>query len=103
MAILPSPGSGGSEGTTDRVFRQFGHIKQFRAHLPQNKQTRRAKTGRFRPVLLRAYAGTRNLKKTIGAVVATDFDRHASVTPHSVAFLAEKKRMERMETMQRRG
>jgi hypothetical protein len=29
----PSPTSGGSEGTTDRVFRQFGHMKQFLAHL----------------------------------------------------------------------
>ena len=25
--------SGGSEGTTDNVFRQLGHKKQFRAHL----------------------------------------------------------------------
>ena len=28
-----SPVSGGSEGTTDRVFLQFGHMKQLRAHL----------------------------------------------------------------------
>lgn len=28
-----SPLSGGSEGTTVSVFSQFGHIKQFRAHL----------------------------------------------------------------------
>jgi hypothetical protein len=32
-ASRPSPESGGSEGTTERVLRQFGHIKQFRAHL----------------------------------------------------------------------
>lgn len=30
---LPSPASGGSEGTTDNVLRQLGHMKQFRAHL----------------------------------------------------------------------
>ena len=33
MDRRPSPDSGGSEGTTESVFRQFGHMKQFRAHL----------------------------------------------------------------------
>lgn len=99
MASLPSPGSGGSEGTTDRVFRQFGHMKQFRAHLDAMSETERDTKGYRRPVLLGAYTGTRNLKETVWTVIAADFDRHAAVASNGIAFLAKKQHMERVETV----
>ena len=74
-ARCPSPVSGGSEGTTDNVLRQFGHIKQLRAHLIYLSLT--TITIDFEchsPILLCAYASVWDLKETVRTVVTADFN-----------------------------
>lgn len=88
--IRPSADSGGSDGTTTRVFLQDGQRKQFRAHLhkTESKTIRRA-TGYDIPVLLSPDACTRHFKKTIRTIVPADFDGNASVASYRITFLTE--------------
>ena len=83
--------SGGSEGTTDNVFRQLGHKKQFRAHLQAQSSIQFFSTARQGvPILLRSDTSTGNLEQAIWTIIATNFDTDASVTSYSVAFFTEK-------------
>ena len=94
-----SPVSGGSEGTTDRVFRQSGHMKQLRAHLRLGWVYIISNLLTKLPVLLSTYTRTGNLEKTIWTIVGTDFNRNTSITPHGVAFFAEEKGVKRVKVI----
>ena len=87
-----APGStGGSEGTTDNVFRQLGHKKQFRAHLHHKVEQKFDITARQdEPILLGSDTSTGNLEQAIGTIITTDFHTDTSVTSYSVAFFTEK-------------
>ena len=97
----PSPESGGSEGTTDNVFRQFGHMKQFLAHLVHGCERNLWDASIHRPIFFCAYTCTWDLEETVWAVVCTDFDRDTSVTADGVAFFTEKEGVERVKAVGR--
>lgn len=89
--ILESTSSGGSDGTTVSVFRQLGHMKQFRAHLSRALSTFQDKTiGDDAPVLLCTDACTGNLEQAVRTIVAAHFHQYASIAPDRVALLAEE-------------
>ena len=48
--ILLSTFSGGSDGTTVSVFRQFGHKKQFRAHLHNRTENNKGSISTHRSI-----------------------------------------------------
>lgn len=87
--IRPSADSGGSDGTTIRVFLQDGHRKQFRAHLDKAGQRIGGSTGYDMPIFLSPNTRTRDFEQAIRTIVPADFDRDASVAPYRIAFLAE--------------
>ena len=45
------------------------------------------------PILFGAYAGTRDLEQAVRTVVTAHFQQDTSVTPDSIAFLAEEEIM----------
>ena len=101
--VRESPAYGGSDGTTVNVFEQFGHMKQFRAHLgrtidasswrPLNSLTYDS------PVLLCSHTCTGHLKEAVWAVVPAHFDEHTSIAAYRVAFFAEVKVVEGVKAM----
>ena len=100
--ILLSTSSGGSDGTTVSVFRQFGHKKQFRAHLRRAMSVCLIIGGNSAgcsPILFRTYTRTRHLEQAVRTVVPADFHQHASITPYCVALFAEKQVVQRVETV----
>lgn len=101
MADDAPASSGGSEGTTDNVFRQLGHKKQFRAHLPtpHNQYNFFITPRQDEPILLSSDTCTGNLEQAIRTIIATDFDTDASITSYSVAFLAKKEGVKRVKAV----
>ena len=81
--------SGGSDGTTESVLRQLGQRKQLRAHLRLCKADSLTMIV-VSPILLRAYAGTRDLEQAVRAVVSTDLHRHATITPDCITLFAKE-------------
>jgi len=98
--VLPSS-SGGSEGTTESVLRQFGQRKQFRAHLRPCKINWMKKIV-VSPILLGTHTGTRDFEQAIGAVVSTDFHRYAAVAPDCITLFAKEQSMQRVKAAGRR-
>lgn len=86
--IRPSADSGGSDGTTIKVFLQEGHRKQFRAHLCKNKYHVLAAADGS-PVFLSSNACTRDLEQTIRTIIAANFNGDASIASYQIAFIAE--------------
>lgn len=99
---LPSPESGGSEGTTDNVFRQFGHMKQFRAHLFYTKVSKKLYSEEVIPILFSSDTRAWNFEQTIWAVVATNFYRNATVASDRVTLFAEEESMQGVKAEGRR-
>jgi hypothetical protein len=89
--IRPSADSGGSDGTTIKVFLQEGHRKQFRAHLrkSQSEVSSNRTSPDNLPVLLSPDARARDLKQTIRTVIPADLEGDTSVAPYRIALLAE--------------
>lgn len=82
-----------------RVFLQFGHIKQFRAHLPYSRSKGTGIRAGHSPVLLSADTRTGHLEQAVRAVIPADFHHNASVTSYCVAFLAKVEAMEGMKAI----
>jgi len=83
----------------DRVFRQSGHMKQFRAHLKLSWFYTINNAAKQLPVLFCTYTRTGDFEKTIWTIVGTDFNRNTSITPHRVAFFTEEECMERVKAI----
>jgi hypothetical protein len=104
--IRPSASSGGSDGTTIRVFLQDGHRKQFRAHLHPRRSGEPydpLATICYLPVFLPSNACTRDFEQTIRTIIPADFDGDASVAPYRIAFFAEVEVMNFVIRVRRRG
>ena len=99
--VLLSPLSGGSDGTTVRVFRQFGHMKQFRAHLVHwfRMHLWYIMDDECAPILLRAHTCAGDFEEAVRAVVATDFNQHAAIAPHRIALFAKEQVVKRLEAI----
>ena len=87
--IRPSADSGGSDGTTIKVFLQDGHKKQFRAHLHNGGQIAGQFADDDMPVLLSPDTRAWDFEQTIRTIIPADLDGDASVAPYRIAFLAE--------------
>ena len=101
MLTIAVPSSGGSEGTTVKVFLQFGHMKQFRAqlyfHRYQAIPTKHNEQNS--PVLLSAYTCTGYFEQAVWAVVSAYFYHDAAVASYCVAFFAEEEVVEGVEAV----
>jgi hypothetical protein len=93
--------SGGSEGTTESVLRQFGQRKQFRAHLRPCKIDC-MKMIVVSPILLSAHTGARNFEQAVRAVVSTNFHGYAAVAPDCITLFTEEQCMQRVKAAGRR-
>lgn len=98
IAVIPSSAPGGSEGTTESVFRQFGQRKQFRAHLKDNEMVRRGQVVEMdEPILLCTDAGAWYFEEAIRAIVSTDLHRHTSIAAYCITLFAKVKFVKGME------
>jgi len=93
--------SGGSEGTTESVLRQFGHKKQFRAHLGSCKIDS-TKIIVVSPILLGAHTGTRHFEQAVRAVIPTDFHGYTAVASNCITLFAKEQCVQLVKTVRRR-